>query len=223
VDALVTDFDGVMVDSEPIHLACFQRILSEEGITLTREDYYAKYLGYDDRDCFLAAARDQGCPLKRPLEALIAAKTALVQQEFSRSTRPLPGAAELIRSAAGAGVPVAVCSGALRREIELASKAIGVLDCFRVIVSAEDVSAGKPDPEGFRLALERLSAACGRALRPAHCVVVEDSPAGIAAAAAVGMKVLAVTNSYPAEKLRAAQRVVTSLAEVSPADLDALL
>ncbi len=223
MDALVVDFDGVVVDSEPVHLACFQRVLATEGIVLAAEDYYTKYLGYDDRDCFLAVARDQGRTLKRPLEALIAAKTALVQQALGESTQPLPGAVELIRSAQRAGVPVAVCSGALRREIELASKAMGVLECFTVIVSAEDVSAGKPDPEGFRLALQRLAAACGQPVRPGYCVAVEDSPAGITAAQAVGMKVLAVTNSYPPEKLQAAQRVVASLAEVTLAELDALI
>lgn len=223
MDALVVDFDGVVVDSEPVHLSCFQRVLAEEGIVLAAEDYYTKYLGYDDRDCFLAVARDQGRRLKRPLEGLIAAKTALVQQALGESTRPLPGAVELIRSAQAADVPVAVCSGALRREIELASKAVGVLECFTVIVSAEDVSAGKPDPEGFRLVVRRLGAACRQPVRPDHCLAVEDSPAGITAAQGVGMKVLAVTNSYPPEKLQAAQRVVASLAEVTLAELDALI
>jgi beta-phosphoglucomutase len=217
------DFDGVVVDSEPIHLACYQKVLAQEGIALSAEDYYSKYLGYDDRDCFLAVARDQGRPLHRPLETLIAAKSALVQQALRESTRPLPGAVELIRSAHAAGVPVAVCSGALRREIELASAAAGVLDCFTVIISAEDVPAGKPDPAGFRLAVERLSAARGRAIRPTRCVAVEDSPAGIEAAQAAGMRVLAVSNSYPPDRLRAAQRVVASLADVTLAELDALL
>ena len=98
-----------------------------------------------------------------------------------------------------------------------------MLECFTVIVSAEDVSAGKPDPAGFRLAVERLTAACGRPIRSHRCVAVEDSPAGIAAARAAGMKVLAVTNSYPPERLQDAQRVVASLAEVTLADLAELL
>jgi beta-phosphoglucomutase len=217
------DFDGVVVDSEPIHLACFQKVLAEEGLTLTREDYYAKYLGFDDRDCFRAVARDQGRPLTRPLEELIAAKSALVQQALRQSTRPLPGAVALIRAAHGAAVPVAVCSGALRREIELASAAAGVLDCFAVIVSAEDVRAGKPNPAGFRLAVERLSAACGRTVRPMRCVAVEDSPAGIDAARAVGMAVLAVSTSYPPERLRSAQLVVSSLENVTLTDLNGLV
>ena len=224
MDALIFDFDGVVIDSEPIHLACFQRVMAEAGIVLSREDYYSKYLGYDDRDCFLAIARVHGITLAPSrLAAMIAAKTKLVQRELSRSVQPLPGAVELIRSARAAGVPVAVCSGALRKEIELASAALGVLECFTVIVSAEDVSAGKPDPQGFHLAVERLSTARGSAVAPACCVVVEDSPAGIQAAQAAGMKVLAVANSYPPAQLQAAQRVVGSLAEVTVASLEGLL
>jgi beta-phosphoglucomutase len=224
VDALIFDFDGVVVDSEPIHLACFRRVLAGAGIALSREDYYSKYLGYDDRDCFLAVAREHGITLEKSrLETMIAAKTTLVQQELSRSTKPLPGAVELIRSASAERLPVAVCSGALRREIELASKAIGVLECFTVIISAEDTTAGKPDPQGFRLTIQRLSAACGHAIRPARCVAVEDSPAGIQAAQTAGLKVLAVANSYPPDRLQSAQRVVSSLAEVTLAGLESLL
>ncbi len=224
MDALIFDFDGVVVDSEPIHLACFQRILAQAGIALSREDYYSKYLGYDDRDCFLAVAREHGISLEKTrLEAMIATKTALVQQELSRSTQALPGAVELIRLASTQGLPVAVCSGALRKEIELASAAIGVLECFTVIVSAEDVANGKPDPQGFRLTIKRLSATCGRAIRPDRCVAVEDAPAGIQAAQAAGLKVLAVANSYPPDRLKDAQRVVASLAEVTLDTLEGLL
>jgi beta-phosphoglucomutase len=224
VDALIFDFDGVVVDSEPIHLVCFQHVLKKAGIDLSREDYYAKYLGYDDRDCFLAVARAGGRTLDRSaVEAMIAAKTALVQQAMSRNIQPLGGAVELIRQVSAAGTPVAVCSGALRKEIELASAAVGVLDCFTVIVSAEDVTAGKPDPQGYRVAAQRLSSAAGRTIRPGRCVAVEDSPAGIQSAQAAGMKVLAVANSYPPDRLRDAQRVVSSLTEVTPADLEKLL
>jgi beta-phosphoglucomutase len=225
MDALFFDFDGVVVDSEPVHLVCFQRVLAEVGVRLTREDYYGKYLGYDDRDCLRVAAADAGVALDAGRVAeLIDAKTVLVQRAFAESVEPLPGAAALIRAAADGGIPVGVCSGALRKEIEIASRAAGVLDCFRSIVSAEDVRRGKPDPEGYRLALERMRAHLDRPdLRGDRCVVVEDSPAGIEAARAVGMKTLAVTNSYPADRLVAADRVVESLTGVTPASLETLL
>ena len=94
-----------------------------------------------------------------------------------------------------------------------AARTVGVLDCFREIVSAEDVRRGKPDPEGYVLALRRLRESTGRDLSPAKCVVVEDSPAGIDAGKAAGMRVLAVATSYPTDALTAADLVVERLAE----------
>jgi beta-phosphoglucomutase len=223
LDALIFDFDGVIVDSEPIHLVCFGKVLLPAGVVLTHEDYYEKYLGFDDHDCFVAAMRDHGKPVvEEQIAAMTRAKSLLVQETYSREVTPLPGSAELIRAAARAKIPLAVCSGALRDEIEQAARAVGVRDLFATLVAARDVTHGKPDPEGYRMALERLRAATGRALRAEASVVVEDSVAGIDAALGAGMKVLAVTNSYPAEALHRAGRVVRSLAEVTLKDLEAI-
>lgn len=223
MDALIFDFDGVIVDSEPVHLACFRQVLAGAGVALSREDYYGKYLGYDDHDCFAAALADAGeASGEERLADMIRAKSRLVRRTYAGRVSALPGAAELILSAAQASVPLAICSGALREEIEQAARAVGVLDCFSVIVAARDVKRGKPDPEGYRLALERLRAGTGRPLRAEAGVVVEDSPAGIDAAKGAGLKVLAVTNSYAAEALGRGDRVVRSLADVGLADLDAL-
>ena len=224
MDALIFDFDGVVVDSEPVHLSAFQRVLRGAGIEMTRDDYYGKYLGFDDHDCFAAAAADNGKEFtEAQIAEMIEAKTQLVQQAFRESIGALPGAAELISRAAGAGVPLAICSGALREEIELAARTVGVRRHFRAIVTAEDVRRGKPDPEGYSLALERLGRTVGRGLDPSRTVVVEDAPAGIRAAKALGMKVLAVTNSYSADQLAEADRVVGSLEETNAFDLDAIV
>jgi beta-phosphoglucomutase len=224
MDALIFDFDGVVVDSEPVHLMCFRRVLETVGVELSDSDYYERYLGYDDRDCLKIAARDAGVDLdEERIARLTAEKTALVQRAFAESLQPLPGAVELIRAAAAADVALGVCSGALREEIVLASRTLGVLDCFRAIVPAEDVARGKPDPEGYLKVRERLAAVTGREMLPARCVAVEDSPAGIDAARAAGMKVLAVTNSYSAARLEEADRVVDSLANVTLRSLEELL
>jgi len=211
------------VDSEPVHLVCFQQVLAGAGVELNREDYYAKYLGFDDHDCFLAALRKAGQQASEERIAdMIRAKSRLVRQTYARGVTPLPGAAELVRSAADAKVPLAVCSGALREEIEQAARAVGVLDCFAAIVAARDVKHGKPDPEGYRQALERLREATGRHLCAGAGVVVEDSPAGIDAAKAAGLQVLAVTNSYAAEALSRADRIVRSLVDVGLEDVEAI-
>jgi HAD superfamily hydrolase (TIGR01509 family) len=214
----------VILDSEPIHLKCYAQVLKRIGIDLGREDYYARYIGFDDRDCLHAILRDRGRSLgEDEIRAMIAEKTALVQEEYGRAARALPGAVELARAAHTGGIPTGVCSGGLRREIDLAARRLGAADLFQVIVAAEDVSRGKPDPEGYRLAIERLSGVAGRGLRPERSVVIEDAPAGIEAARAAGAKILAVTNSYAAAALARADRVVGSLTEVSLASLEELV
>lgn len=223
MDAMIFDFDGVIVDSEPTHFAAFARVLKDLGIQLSRQEYYQKYLGYDDHDCFLTVAQDHG---KRADEAaiagMIAIKTRLVQEAMDCSIQPQPGAVELVRAAEMDAIPLAICSGALRGEIELACRNIGLWECFMTVVSAEDVDRGKPDPQGFRLALEQLCRLSGLVLEAPKTVVVEDSPAGIAAAKHLGMKVLAVTTSRDRGDLHQADMVVDSLADVTIAHLESL-
>jgi len=224
MDAVIFDFDGVVVDSEPVHFARFRDVLATIGLELTEADYYDKYLGYDDHDCLLIAAADRGMELSEPQIAdLTATKTKLVQQTFAESIEALPGAVALIRAIHAASVPLAICSGALRDEIILASQTVGVLECFQVIVDAKDVPRGKPDPEGYLAARAKLAQAAGKDLRPHRCVVVEDSPAGIEAGKNAGMKVFAVATSYDAAHLTAADRVVNSLADATIADLEELV
>ncbi|MCE5279040.1 MAG: HAD family phosphatase [Planctomycetaceae bacterium] len=223
MDALIFDFDGVVVDSEPVHLEAFRRVLRDVGIDLSTRDYYGKYLGFDDHDCFAAVAADNGRRIsEKKIAELTAAKTRIVQSIFAGTIQPLPGAVDLIRSAAAAKLPLAVCSGALLDEIKLAAKTIGVLDCFDLIVSAEMVAAGKPDPEGYLQTLRKLSEKHNRTLRPQHVVVIEDSPAGIEAAQTAGNRTLAVATSYPQDRLTAADRVVARLSDITLAEVAAL-
>jgi beta-phosphoglucomutase len=223
MDAVVFDFDGVIVDSEPVHWAGFARVLRAHGIELSWDGYRERYLGYDDRDCFLAVGRDHGLAFAHvQLAAMTAAKTEVVREVLASSVQALPGAVELIASLHAAGVPLAICSGALRPEIEIAAGRVGVLDRFRTVVAAEDVPRGKPDPSGYTLALQRLCDAAGRPLVACRSVAIEDSPAGIAAASDAGLRVLGVATSYGAAALVRADTIVGSLTEVTPARLAAL-
>ncbi len=211
--AIIFDFDGVIADSEPLHLAAFQQALEPEGIVLTTEAYYADYLGYDDYDAIVAALREAGRPpTEESVQALMAAKAEHFLALVREGVRILPGVPAFIRHAA-TRVPLAVASGALRREIELILAYAGLRKAFDAIVSAEDVSEGKPAPESFLLALERLRERVPN-LAPGDCLVIEDSRAGVEAARRAGMRCLAVTNSYPASELGAADVVVPSLEKV---------
>lgn len=222
--AILFDFNGVLVDDEPIHLEMFQRVLAEEGIELAAEDYYRRYLGLDDRGCFAAVLEAAGeTPSVPRLMRLIARKAAYYQERVHDGGYPLfPGAAELVGGAAAAGLMLGVVSGALREEIEGALRQAGLSRRFKVLVTADDVAAGKPDPEGYRRALEALNTLPPlpeRLLHPHEVLAIEDSQAGLAAAAAAGLLTLGVAHTYPENLLAGADAVAASLEGL---DLDRL-
>ncbi|HEX6904494.1 MAG TPA: HAD family phosphatase [Thermoanaerobaculia bacterium] len=225
--AVLFDFNGVLVDDEPIHLETIQKVLAEEGISLTGEEYYARYLGLDDRACFAAVLAAAGEPATVPrLMRLIARKSSYYQERIRRGGYPFfPGAAELVRALAARGTMLGVVSGALRDEVEGALRQAGLLNAFKVLVAAEDVTESKPDPQGYQRALEALNSVPPlpeRLLHPHEVLAVEDSPAGIAAAAEVGLATLAIAHSRPAGHLKMADAVAASLQEITPERLERL-
>jgi HAD superfamily hydrolase (TIGR01509 family) len=226
--AILFDFNGVLVDDEPIHLEMFQRVLAEEGSPLTAEDYYREYLGLDDRGCFAAILQRAGEPATVPrLMRLIARKASYYQERMREHGYPFfPGAAELVGELADAGRMLGIVSGALREEVESALRQAGLRERFKVVVTTEDVSEGKPDPEGYRRALEWLNSLPPlpeRLLHPHEVLAVEDSPAGLSAAAEAGLTTLGVAHTYPPERLRTADAVAASLAGMTVERLERLL
>jgi beta-phosphoglucomutase len=222
--AIIFDFNGIIVDDEPIHFELFKRVLNEEGIGLTETDYYARYLGCDDRGAFTIAYREHGRALTNlKLAQLIERKAAYYREDIKTKIRVFPGVQRLVPNLAKK-FPLAVASGALRNEIKVILSSIGLFDEFRAIVSAEDVVRGKPEPEIFLKALARLNLALNsdHAISPAECLVIEDSKEGIRGARRAGMRCLAVTNSHPAELLNEADCVVSSLEGVSQPQLEAI-
>jgi beta-phosphoglucomutase-like phosphatase (HAD superfamily) len=218
--AAIFDFDGVIVDSEPLHYEALRLALQPEGIDLGEEEYGRFYLAYDDREGARIALDRHGMPYDASRVEAVARRKAAAFEALIPSVPYFPGAKELVRSLA-AEVPVAIASGALRGEIEAILAAGGLRDAFAAIVGAEDVSRGKPDPEPYLTALSRLAPLVA-GISAEECLVFEDSMAGIAAARAAGMRVVAVTTSYPASRLTAAHQVVESLDQLRPSDLRAL-
>jgi HAD superfamily hydrolase (TIGR01509 family) len=213
--AIIFDCDGVIADTEPIHLAGFKRVLTEEGITLSDEDYFEHYLALDDRGCFTKVfAQHRPSMSQTDLNELITRKAGYVEQAMKTGLTLLPGAAEFIHKAA-ARYPLAVASGALRVEVETVVNRGGLRDCFRAIVAAQDTSRSKPYPDPFIKALELLNKPNTNRIEARECLVVEDSIHGIRAAQQAGMRCLAVTNSYSREKLSEAELVVDSLLGLS--------
>jgi len=217
IRAVLFDFNGVIVDDEPVHFTLFQKVLAEEGLKLSKEHYYSRYLGMDDHDCFAAASRDQNALLS---EAKIAdcleRKNRYYQEEMEREPPFVPGVLKLIEGLAKTHF-LAVVSGALRREVEWLLKRGGVAGYIQTIVAAEDVAHGKPDPEGYDKGMQILNRDCvasSEMLLPAECLVIEDSIWGIQAATAAGMPAIAVTTSFDEKQLPGAIRYFKDFSEV---------
>ena len=214
LEAVIFDFNGVIIDDEHLHCELFQELARPYGIELTIEAYNDHYLVYDDVSCFEHIFRDYGQPLSAPqIEELVAKKSRRYHERLAGEMVIFPGAVDLLRRCA-AEFPVAIGSGARRDEVEAVLGRLEMRQSVACIVSADDVDNGKPHPETYTRCLEGLNAARGNEsalLVAADCVVIEDTPGGVAAARAAGMRCLAVTHSLPAERLTEADRVVYSL------------
>jgi HAD superfamily hydrolase (TIGR01509 family) len=220
VRAAVFDFDGVLVDSEPLHFQATREALLPDGVDITTEEYYTSLIGYDDWGTLRQAFQTRGIsPTPERLQAAAERKKVAFADSIV-GVRFFPGARELVR-ALGAEIPLAIASGARREEIEAILRAGGLRDAFTAVVGAEDAPRTKPDPAPY-LEAARLLEPHAPGLVPAQCVAFEDTVAGVVAALGAGMKVVAVTTSYPAEKLRSAHRVVDSLAALERGALEAL-
>jgi len=221
---IIFDFDGVIADTEPLHYHGLRRTLAEIDITLSETDYYAHYLGFDDRGCILEALRVNHRPATASLvHDLMRKKAVAYLASIKEHLVIFSGVAALVEKAAAA-YPLAIASGALRPEIELILEQAGIRKAFRHITSAEDVTKGKPDPEPFLHALRGLNQHLSAApLLPSDCLVIEDSLPGIRAAKSAGMKVLAIANTHTAQDLHEAHAISHSLSEIHLDDLQARL
>jgi beta-phosphoglucomutase len=246
LQAIIFDFDGVIADSEHLHLRAFQDVLGNSGIPLTEADYYARYLGLQDADVFRAAARDASAALgPARLAGMLARKAARYQALIGNTSVLYPGIEARVR-AWSRQVPLAIASGSLRKEINTILARVDLAGCFSAIVSAEDVMRGKPAPDGYLKVLDALNAGLGhraealcrdrdtaqdhwalaaQGFTPASVVVIEDSVWGLQAARAAGMRTVAVTTSHAADTLASAgaDLIVSSVGALDLAMLDRLV
>lgn len=220
IEAVLFDFNGVIVDDEPQHCAALQRVLAAEGIALTREQYDADYLGLDDRTAFVEAYRRAARTLTTELLRYLVARKSEVYMDILNASGPVvvSGAPEFLRAAA-ARFRLGIASGALRREIDAILARTDLADLFEIIIAAGDVRQGKPDPGVYLAGLEAFQRRTP--LTAGRCAVIEDSLPGLAAARAAGMPCVMLTTSHPAQKLAAAGAALVwdSFASHSPAEL----
>ena len=217
IRALIFDFNGVLADDDPIHMRALREVAQEEGMTFTDEEYLDQYLPLNDWDCFKALYAKYSTPLPASkLDDLIHRKSVYYFRAIAEKSVLFGQAAAAVRAAAG-HCRLAIASGARIEEIRHILTRDELQQCFSVIVSAEDVHNGKPHPEPFLRALDKLKEQDG-SLEARDCVAVEDSIGGIESAHGAGMRCLAVAHSYGHDRLHKAspEWIIDSIADFVP-------
>jgi len=211
--ALIWDLDGVIADTAPFHFRAWQRVADDRGITFTEADFRQTF-GKRNPEII---AEKFGDVSPQEAEEIARTKEEVFRRIAKQSITPFPGALSLLLSVRAAGWSTALASSTPPENIRLILASLEIAGLFDAVVSSADVNKGKPDPESFLLAAERLGVA------PGDCVVIEDAVAGVAAAKNAGMKCIAVTNTHPEEKLADADKVVDTLEGITPEAVGSLL
>ena len=201
-DAILWDLDGVIVNSGHYHFEAYRWLLSQRGVELTEEHFFSHLFGRRNWDILREVLGDfQENELRRIAEV----KEEKFRELVRGNIEALPGAKELLRRAHEAGIKQAIVSSTPRENIEMIIDTLGVRDCLEVIVGEEDTERGKPDPQPFTTAADRLG------VPYEYCIVIEDAPEGIAAGKAAGMRVIGVATTRPPERLAEADLIVVTL------------
>ncbi|MBA7494070.1 Phosphoglycolate phosphatase [subsurface metagenome] len=212
--AIIWDMDGIIADTAPYHLKAWQQVFQRRDVKFTEKDFRCKF--GQRNDTIIRNTLGQGTP-QSEVDAIIREKESNFRKRVRQRIRPLPGAINLINLLAERGFKMALASSAPIENIRLLINGLGITDYFQAIISGKDVAEGKPSPQGFLLAAQRLG------VTPENCIVIEDAIAGVTAAKKAGMHCLAVTNTHPKASLKEADLIVATLEAVSINDLEGLL
>ncbi|MEC4885803.1 MAG: HAD family phosphatase [Scytonema sp. PMC 1070.18] len=204
--AVLFDFNGVIINDESIHERLTQELLIEENLVLKRGEYRKICFGRCDRSCLQELLASRGRMVNEGyLKQLMSRKAEAYVRELEKMEKlPLyPGLDDILFQVRSRNLKLGVVSGAVRREIELVLKQAKLAEYFDAIVSGEDITSSKPEPDGYLLAVKRLNQEYPDLnLLPQECLAIEDTPVGIEAAKKAGMQVVGVANTYPFHMLQ---------------------
>ena len=212
--AVIWDMDGVIADTAPYHFKAWQGVFQKRGVTFTEEDFRRNF--GQRNDTIIRNTLGEGVSPSE-IDAIASEKEGSFRQRVRQNIKPLPGAIKLIKSLKAYGFCMALASSAPIENIQLVTRGLGIDMCFQSIITGRDVTEGKPSPQGFLLAAQRLG------VEPRNCIVIEDAVAGVTAAKRAGMRCLAVTNTHPRTSLIEADLIVDTLETVTVNDLEGLL
>ncbi len=224
--AVIFDFDGIIVDSEPLIFQLTQEMAALEGWSVSEEEYYRDYLALDDRGVVerLYATHGRTIDVRRRDE-LVRWKGERYEAIIHHGLPAIDGAEKFITELSR-HYPLAIASGSLYAEIDHLLTHLGLREHFSVIATADDVERSKPDPAVYLTALARLQALPvfrDQPLQAKECIAFEDAPLGVVAAHAAGLKCIAIPNSRPAEEFKHADLVAADYAGISIKALDDLI
>ena len=213
-EAVIWDMDGVIADTAPYHFSAWQEIFRKRGAEFTIEDFKHSFGLRNDTIIrnILWEETAQG-----ETEAIAQEKEETFRSMIGQKIKPLPGAVELIKSLRENRFKIAIASSAPMENIQLITGSLGIDNCFQSIVTGQDVTEGKPSPQGFLLAAQRLG------VEPKNCLVIEDAVAGVTAAKRAGMPCLAITNTHPRQSLKEADFIGNTLEKVTIDDIEGLI
>ena len=212
--AVIWDMDGIIVNSAQYHLKAWQIILRKRGVNYTEEDFW-RNTGKRN-DSIVRNVLGNKTPQNEIME-IIREKGEIFRQLMGQNIRPLPGVLKLITALKEHGFKIAIASSAPMENINLITQSLNIYNRFDAIISGWEVTTGKPNPQTFLLAAEKLGVAAK------NCIVIEDAISGVTASKRAGMPCIAVTNTTPREELREANLIIDTLEEITTDDLERLL
>jgi len=212
--AVIWDMDGVIADTAAFHFKAWHEVFQKRGVNFTKEDFRRNFGQRNDTIIRNTLGEKVS---QSDIDAIAREKEETFRKVLGQNIKSLPGAIPLLKSLREYGFKLALASSAPMGNIRLITGALGIANYFHVIVTGRDVAEGKPSPQGFLLAAQRLG------VEPKDCIVVEDAIAGVTACKRAGMHCIAVTNTHPGDRLAEADLVIDSLGEVTVDDLEKLL
>ena len=214
IAAVIWDMDGVIADTAPHHLHAWRETFARRGIDFAEADFMR---GFGIRNDAIIKNVLGEQTTEAEIEAIAQEKEATFRGIIGHDIKPLPGVLELIRALYEKGIRMAIASSTVIENIRLIIGSLGITKYFQSVITGHDVTEGKPHPQVFLLAAQKLGA------KPKNCLVIEDAVAGIKAAKGAGMYCVAITSSHPREKLKEADLIVDTLEEVTIKNLEKLL
>jgi beta-phosphoglucomutase family hydrolase len=210
LEAVLWDMDGVIADTGTYHCQAWQHVFGKRGVNFTEEHFMSHFGQRNDTIIRDTVGNDIS---QEELNIIAGEKEVTYRRLVADNIKSLPGAVELIESLKEHGIKSAIASSAPPENIQIIIRGLGIEDCFQAIAWGREVTEGKPSPQIFLLAAEKLET------QPCNCVVIEDSVAGVAGAKRAGMKCVAVANSHSRISLKEADLIVDTLETVSVSDL----